>query len=167
MQRQQERERAPRQKPPRSRRSVWELIVAWLLILWGAAVGVVFLLFLLNTIGNDPRDLLRVPLAGLAYVLPVLHGVLCLTAGLSALLRRRLLGRWLACSAALSVVGYGVARSLLAFLWNGVEISLRHLPAVLLSLIPHLLAALLLFFLGWWLGRQDEGSNLRQQDSEA
>lgn len=157
MQRQQERalDTSPKQRRPR--RSVGELLIAWLLTLWGAAVGVVFLLFLLNATENDPRALLRLPLVvGLGYVLPVLHGLLCLTAGLSALLRRRLLGRWLACSAALSVVGYGVARSLLAFLWNGEEISLRHLPAVLLSLIPHLLVALPLFFLGWWLGRQED-----------
>ncbi len=151
MQRQQEIEPAPkvgtfanRQRPPRPRRSVGELLAAWLLILWGLSCAwVVFMTYVTDTV--------KWPLFAL-----FLHGVCCLVGGTLALLRFRRLATGLVWGAAVAIMLIGV---LFIFreptLWTPrwrLDLSFGNLRAFVVCMA----FATLFFFLGRWLGSQED-----------
>ncbi len=139
MQHQQEREPDTRPKQRRPLRSVGELIVAWLLVLWGA-----FSTFLILTL---PIGLSMIFYHfGIFFWLFLLQGASSLMTGLLTLTGRSHLATWLLSTAALCFVGL----ALVVMFSPPSQIGKDFLPIVFLAL------AALFFFLGRWLGRQED-----------
>jgi hypothetical protein len=146
MQRQQDTER-PNLSTRRPRRSVGELIVAWLLILWGAGCAWVTGPYALEVIRRGPGEFPRY--VALSTVLAFLQALVCFVAGLTILPRVRTLAKWLLFAAGLCWIGLVYSN----FVLDPVRMVN---PWELLWPSVFLMAALLLFFLGWWLGRQED-----------
>ncbi|WP_395140634.1 hypothetical protein [Armatimonas sp.] len=127
-------------QPHRQRRSVGELVVATLALLWGVTTAVFF--YQLN---HEPT-----PIGAIGNALWIFQGVLCGLGGLLSLLRLRTAACIALSLAALCLIGLiGVA------LW----IASTQPPTVTLSLIISgalLILALVYFFLGRWLGQQED-----------
>ena len=137
MQRQQERARPNRPKP---RRTVGELLTAWLVLLWGLGLGGFYLPFALMRF-NKEHFLI-------SDVLFLLQAALCIVSGLCAFLRLRLLAKYGLIVAALCFLGLAVVT-----VWSTKGVSDVE---ELLWIVAFVILATLLFFLGRWLGQQGE-----------
>ena len=131
------------QKPkprPRHRRTVGELVAAWLLLLWGAGTAIFF-----SQLGYEPN------LTGtISHLLWVLQGTFCGLAGLLALLSLRSATRaslFLGATCLLCLIGFG--------LWLAIKSPQTAVLNLTLS-GALLLIALGYFFLGRWLGQQED-----------
>jgi glucan phosphoethanolaminetransferase (alkaline phosphatase superfamily) len=154
MQRQQEREPTTRQKPPRLRRSVGELLTAWLLVLFGAGCAYMSVPEVLKIVRDDANTyIFRWYIVDV--VLIFVQASLCLVAGVGTLLRQRLLARWTLRLAGLCCIGLACFEIALTYSVIARVMEKKDEPT-LWMLWFFLPVALLLFFLGWWLGRQED-----------
>lgn len=148
MQRQQEREPDTRQKPPRPRRSVGELLAAWLLILWGASCAYViapyFLVIIRRELGEFSRSV------ALSTVLGFLQAFLCFIAGFTTLLCNYRLAKWSLITTGLCWIGLAIANLTIDPVAGIMEMW------ILLWSLVYSLVSLLFFFLGRWLGQQED-----------
>ena len=136
MQTQQQKQKAR----PKHKRSVGELLAAWLLLLWGL-VSIGFTLPHPNAIADPESKAIQ--------VLALVQGIFCLVAGLAALLRHHKIAGWLLFIPALCFLSM-----LGIFAWFCVKYN------ALLSFLPPIGACLFIVmgfvFLGRWLGQQED-----------
>ena len=144
MQNQQEREPTRRPKRRRSRRSVGELLAAWVLVVGGAGVSVPVYIVAVSIIRQYPS------LVEVALFAPWMVSVLlCCCGGLASLLRHRNFSRWLLTGAAfLLLVSSGIW-----LYWFRHTGNMGFGVVYCLGIIT---IAAFLFFLGRWLGRQED-----------
>ena len=143
MQCQQERARSKRPKP---RRTVGELLTAWLTLLWGLASGGTSLPFALITF-REGLATFPLPLL-LTEFLILLQAVLCIVIGLCVLLRQRLFAKYGVMVIALCFLGIGAMN---VWLVKGV----LDIGVILWSSVSVMVAATLIL-LGRWLGQQED-----------
>ncbi|WP_394795663.1 hypothetical protein [Armatimonas sp.] len=133
-------QRQEQKTKPRQRRSVGELVMATLAVLWGVTTAIFFYQLM-----HEPTLI-----GAIGYALWIFQGMLCGLGGLLSLLRLRAAARIALSLAALCLIGLiGVA------LW----IASTQPPTVTLNLIISgalLILALVYFFLGRWLGQQED-----------
>ncbi len=135
MQRQQERARPHR---PKLRRAVGELLTAWLILVWGVVSGGTSLPFALITFREGLAPLPLLPL--LTNLLILLQTVLCIVSGLCMLLRLRLVAKYGLMGIALCFLSMGAITVTWVLLWTAICV----------------VVAVLFFFLGRWIGQQEE-----------
>ncbi|WP_394792736.1 hypothetical protein [Armatimonas sp.] len=143
MQRQQENEP---QNRPKQRRSVGELLIAWLVLLWGVGSGVAFLPFALMNF-REKHFTFPLPIL-ISDALILLQAALCVASGLCVLLRLRLFAKYGLMAVALCFLGMG-AMNVWLVKWVLVDVGI-----ILWSAIFVIVAAALLL-LGRWLGHQE------------
>ncbi|WP_395138029.1 hypothetical protein [Armatimonas sp.] len=127
-----------------------ELLVGWFLLVCGAVAVVATVTQVTEYLRHGEGAFF------LVFTLLSLQSNCCLLGGLSSLLRYHAVARWLLTAGALCSVGMA--------LWLGYDYYLsRHYPQPPGSLIEITLFAFaflafagLLYFLGWWLGRQED-----------
>ena len=128
---------------PRPKRTVGELVAAWLLLLWGLLSAWTFL--------PSPGFIAAPEIKAMA-ILIFAQGSFCLLAGLAALLRHRKGARWLLSFAGLSFLG---------LLGVNVWLCVKY-DALLSYLLPIgacLIIAMGFVFLGRWLGMQEDSDD--------
>ena len=134
------------QKPtarPKHKRSVGELLAAWLLLIWG--ITIVWIDF--------PKSGWVAPLSLKTVTrLIFIQGICCLLSGLLTLMQIRKGAQWLLNLTALCFLGISGV-----FVWIVWEQNIHPLPYSLFALVGvGLLIALGFFFLGRWLGQQED-----------
>ena len=143
MQRQQE---SPRSHRPKPRRSVGELLAAWLVLIWGVGSGGLYLPYALQNFGEKHFP---IPLPILIFdALILLQAALCALSGLCVLLRLRRIAKFGLMAVALCFLGMG---ALTVWLTEGIS-GVWDLLWPVVSVI----VAGFLFLLGRWLGQQGE-----------
>lgn len=139
---QHQRERAPlsHPKPQRPPRSLGVLLTAWLLLLWGGTITTIVLRAGAPT-HHDPV------LDQVAFVVFVLHGLLCFLSGILSLLRRPSLARWFLTAAAvcLGLVGAWIVW------WS----TLHRMPNFIVAAAMIVLSVCFLV-VSHWLGKQED-----------
>ncbi|WP_309722792.1 hypothetical protein [Armatimonas sp.] len=143
MQRQQE---SPLSHLPKQRRMVGELLIAWLILVWGVVSGGTSLPFALITF-REGLATFPLPLL-LTNLLIFLQAVLCMVSGLCVLLRQRLFAKYGMLMIALCFLGIGAMN---VWLVKGVLD-----VGVLLWSSVSVIIAVALILLGRWLGQQED-----------
>lgn len=143
MQHQRERDPVLQPKPQRPPRSLGVLLTAWLLLLWGGAITTI----VLRAGAPSHHDPL---LDQVAFVVFVLHGVLCFLSGILSLLRRPSLARWFLTAAAvcLGLVGAWIVW------WS----ELHRMPNLSVAALMIVFSVCFLV-LARWLGKQEDLEN--------
>lgn len=148
MQRQHESEREQSEERPKARhkkRSLGELLVAWLVLLWGGGITVLAGWIFHEEFQGNWSDLPT--FLGLLF-----HGLCCLGAGVGTLMRHRPIAKWLLFLAGLCVVAVAAIGT-----WQD-HASGKPLLAVgeLIAIGICVTLAIGFVFLGRWLGRQED-----------
>lgn len=146
MQRQRQREKKPQQ---RNRRTVGELLLGWLVFLWGAGSGGVWLPFALASFREGslfPRALV------FSNFLILLQSALCLLVGLGMFLRQRTLSKYGLFLVGLCFLGLGATNA-----WLAKDAQLKTVYILMWSAIC-LVIVLALFLVGRWLDQLREDS---------
>lgn len=127
---------------PRPKRTVGELVAAWLLLLWGIVTGTYFF----------PSSGVEIDLSGVLSILLISQGVACFLGGLAALLRLRKGTQALLTLAALCFLSFAGI-----LLWLSKKYP--EVPSYFLPIVASVLIALGFFFLGRWLGSQEDSDD--------
>ena len=135
------------------RRSWGEILVGWLLLLWGLVIGTYTLVLFVNA------GVIPALLGNIAFALGFLYSAFTCLGALAILVRRRVLAKWLlwaAALAALVVLALGLFVSYQ--IWHQINPHARQAILRIIVVIGLFLLTVTLgsFFIGRWIGQQED-----------